>query len=174
MEKANSKQTIFSSKPLGVTAWIFLAINALKLVKTVSMYWPVGLLKNCSHAAIGRLDLFFRWALRGASRPLLASPRSGSRSSPSQSVNDRAFGQFPKPNSSSNFTSASEAAASENSTGPHPCRLAPGVPLSRRSSGVCSPCSHGRLGRVLLEDRASRATDSDDLSHTASGKESTT
>jgi hypothetical protein len=54
MEKANRKQTIFSSKPLGVTAWIFLANNALKLLKTVSMYWRVGLLKNSSHAAIGR------------------------------------------------------------------------------------------------------------------------
>ncbi len=38
MEKANRKQTIFNSKPLGVTAWIFLANNALKLLKTVSMY----------------------------------------------------------------------------------------------------------------------------------------
>jgi hypothetical protein len=60
MEKANRKQTIFSSKPLGVTAWIFLANNALKLLKTVSMYWRVGLLKNSSHAAIGRLDPFLR------------------------------------------------------------------------------------------------------------------
>jgi hypothetical protein len=63
MEKANRKQTIFSSKPLGVTAWIFLENIALKLLKTVSMYWRVGLLKNSSHAAIGRLDLFLRWAL---------------------------------------------------------------------------------------------------------------
>ena len=31
MEKANRKQTIFSSKPLGVTAWIFLENNALKV-----------------------------------------------------------------------------------------------------------------------------------------------
>jgi hypothetical protein len=45
MEKAKRKQTIFSSKPLGVTASIFLANNALKLLKTVSMYWRVGLLK---------------------------------------------------------------------------------------------------------------------------------
>ena len=64
MEKANRKQTIFSSNPLGVTAWILLANSALKLLKTVSMYWRVGLLKNSSHAAIGRLDLFLRWALR--------------------------------------------------------------------------------------------------------------
>jgi hypothetical protein len=36
-----------------------------KVLKTVSMYWRVvGLLKNSSHAAIGRLDLFLRWALR--------------------------------------------------------------------------------------------------------------
>ena len=64
MEKASTNQTIFSSKPLGVTAWILLANNALNLLKTVSMYWRVGLLKNSSHAAIGRLDLFLRWALR--------------------------------------------------------------------------------------------------------------
>jgi hypothetical protein len=32
--------------------------RALKLVKTVSMYWRAGLLKNSSHATIGRLDLF--------------------------------------------------------------------------------------------------------------------
>ena len=74
MEKANRKQTIFSSKPLGVTAWILLANNALKLLKTVSMYWRVGLLKNSSHAAIGRLDLFLRWALR-------CKPTSSSKSS---------------------------------------------------------------------------------------------
>jgi hypothetical protein len=35
-------------------------LNALKLLKTVSMYWRVGLLKNSSHGAIGRLDLFLR------------------------------------------------------------------------------------------------------------------
>jgi hypothetical protein len=60
MEKANRKQTIFNSKPLGVTAWIFLANNALSLLKTVSMYWRVGLLKNSSHRAIDRLGFFLR------------------------------------------------------------------------------------------------------------------
>ncbi len=50
MEKANRKQTIVSSKPLGVTAWIFLENIALKLLKTVSMYWRAGLLKNSSHS----------------------------------------------------------------------------------------------------------------------------
>ena len=64
MEKAKRKQTIFNSNPLGVTAWVFLANNALTLPNTVSMYWRVGLLKNSSHAGIGRLDLFLRWALR--------------------------------------------------------------------------------------------------------------
>ena len=38
MEKASRKQTIFNSKPLGVTAWIFLENIALNLLKTVSMY----------------------------------------------------------------------------------------------------------------------------------------
>jgi hypothetical protein len=34
--------------------------KALKLLKTVSMYWRVGLLKNSSHGAIGRLEFFLR------------------------------------------------------------------------------------------------------------------
>jgi hypothetical protein len=38
MEKASRKQTIFNSKPRGVTAWIFLENIALSLLKTVSMY----------------------------------------------------------------------------------------------------------------------------------------
>lgn len=38
MEKAKRKQTIFNSKPLGVTAWIFLANMALNSLKTVSIY----------------------------------------------------------------------------------------------------------------------------------------
>ena len=65
MEKANKKQTIFSSKPLDVTAWIFLANNALKLLKAVSMYWRVGLLKEllpCGHWPLG--SLLALWALR--------------------------------------------------------------------------------------------------------------
>lgn len=64
MEKASRKQTIFSSKPLGVTAWIFLANKALSRLNTVSMYWRIGLPKNSSQAGIGRLDLFLRWAFR--------------------------------------------------------------------------------------------------------------
>ncbi len=42
MEEAKRKQTIFNSKPLGVTAWIFLGNNAPGLLKTVSMYWRTG------------------------------------------------------------------------------------------------------------------------------------
>jgi len=38
MEKVSRKQTISSSKPLGVTAWIFLENSTLSLLKTVSMY----------------------------------------------------------------------------------------------------------------------------------------
>jgi hypothetical protein len=60
MEKASRKQTIFSSKPLGVTAWIFLENNALSLPKTVSMYRRVGLLKNSSHGGNCRLEFFLR------------------------------------------------------------------------------------------------------------------
>jgi hypothetical protein len=37
MEKANKKKTIFNSKPLGVTAWIFLANKSVNRLKTVSM-----------------------------------------------------------------------------------------------------------------------------------------
>ncbi len=64
MEKANREQTIFSSNPFGVTAWIFLENNALTLLKTVSMYWRVGLLRNSSHAGSCRLEFFLRWAFR--------------------------------------------------------------------------------------------------------------
>jgi hypothetical protein len=46
MEKANRKQTIFTSKPLGIAAWFLLANCALELLKTVSLYWRVGLLKT--------------------------------------------------------------------------------------------------------------------------------
>jgi hypothetical protein len=60
MEKASRKQTIFSSKPLGVTAWIFLGKKLLSRLKTVSMYWRIGLLKNSSHAAIGLFEFFLR------------------------------------------------------------------------------------------------------------------
>jgi hypothetical protein len=41
MEKANKKQTILSSKPPGVTAWIFPANNALKLL--IRAYIPLAL-----------------------------------------------------------------------------------------------------------------------------------
>ena len=64
MKKANRNQTTFSSKPLGVTAWIFLANKFVNSLKTVSMYLRIGLPKNSSHAALGRLELFLRWALR--------------------------------------------------------------------------------------------------------------
>jgi hypothetical protein len=33
-------------------------------LKTVSMYWRMGLPKNSSHKVIGLLDLFLRWAFR--------------------------------------------------------------------------------------------------------------
>jgi hypothetical protein len=46
MEKASRKQTIFSSNPRGVTAWIFLGKKLLSRLKTVSMYWRIGLLKE--------------------------------------------------------------------------------------------------------------------------------
>jgi hypothetical protein len=36
MEKANSKQTIFNSKPFGVTAWIFLENSAIRCIPLVS------------------------------------------------------------------------------------------------------------------------------------------
>jgi len=64
MEKANTNQTIFSSKPLGVTAGIFPENIALSLLKIVSMYWRIGLPKNSSHAGISRLEFFLRWAFR--------------------------------------------------------------------------------------------------------------
>jgi hypothetical protein len=64
MEKASRKQTIFNSKPLGVTAWIFLGNKLVSRLKTVSIYWRIGLLKNSSHIGIGRLEFFLRWALR--------------------------------------------------------------------------------------------------------------
>jgi len=38
MEKASKKQTTFNSKPVGVTAWIFLENKALNPLKTVLMY----------------------------------------------------------------------------------------------------------------------------------------
>ena len=63
MEKASRKQTIFNSKPLGVTAWIFLENIALNLLKTVSMYWRIGLPKNSSQAGIGLFEFFLRWAV---------------------------------------------------------------------------------------------------------------
>jgi hypothetical protein len=59
MEKAKRKQTIFNSKPLGVTAWIFLENIALNVLKTVSMYWRMGFARNSVQAECGRLDLFF-------------------------------------------------------------------------------------------------------------------
>jgi len=37
MEKASRNHTIFNSKPLGVTAWIFLANKLLSPLNTVSM-----------------------------------------------------------------------------------------------------------------------------------------
>jgi hypothetical protein len=64
MEKANRNQTIFSSKPRGVTAWIFLGKKLVSRLKTVSMYWRIGLLRNSSHAAIGLLEFFLRWAFK--------------------------------------------------------------------------------------------------------------
>ena len=74
MEKANRKQTIFSSKPRGVTAWIFLGKKLVSRLKTVSMYWRIGLPKNSSHAGTCLFEFFFRWAFR-------CSPTSSSRSS---------------------------------------------------------------------------------------------
>src|SRR5918997_2142288 len=55
IEKANRKQTIFNSKPLGVTAWIFLANKVVSRLKTVSMCWRIGFPRNSSHAGSGRL-----------------------------------------------------------------------------------------------------------------------
>ena len=75
MEKASRNQTIFSSKPLGVTAWIFPANKSLNRLKTVSMYCRIGLPTNSSHAGIGRLEFFLRWAFR------CKPPASCSRSS---------------------------------------------------------------------------------------------
>ncbi len=60
MEKVSRNQAIFSSKPLGVTAWIFPAHKALNRPKTVSMYWRIGLPKKSSHAGTGRLEFFRR------------------------------------------------------------------------------------------------------------------
>jgi len=74
MEKASRNQTIFNSKPLGVTAWIFLANKLVNRLKIVSMYWRIGLPKNSSHISIGLLEFFLRWALR-------CKPTSSSRSS---------------------------------------------------------------------------------------------
>jgi hypothetical protein len=51
MEKARRKQTIFSSKPFGVTAWIFLGKKLVSVPKTVSMYWRIGLPRNLSHGS---------------------------------------------------------------------------------------------------------------------------
>jgi hypothetical protein len=90
MEKANRKQTIFSSKPLGVTAWILLANNALKLLKTVSMYWRVGLLKNSSHADSTQL-LIASSPMRAGLKDLRSHPRAsqGSLRSSSTSPSSR-------------------------------------------------------------------------------------
>jgi hypothetical protein len=60
MEKASRNHTIFSSKPLGVTAWIFLANKLVSRLKTVSMYWRIGLPRNASHGGISRLEFFLR------------------------------------------------------------------------------------------------------------------
>ena len=64
MEKASRKQTIFSSKPHGVTAWIFLGKKLVSRLKTVSMYWRIGLPKNSSHADICLFEFFLRWAFK--------------------------------------------------------------------------------------------------------------
>lgn len=45
MGKASRKQMIFSSKPLGVTTWIFFENRFVNLLKTVSMYWRICLPK---------------------------------------------------------------------------------------------------------------------------------
>jgi hypothetical protein len=63
MEKASRKQTIFNSKPCGVTACILPENKRLNCPKTVSIYWRTGLPKNSSHAGIGRLEFFLRWLL---------------------------------------------------------------------------------------------------------------
>jgi hypothetical protein len=47
---------IFNSKFLGVTAWIFLGNRFVSQLKTVSMYWRIGLPKNSSRAGISRLS----------------------------------------------------------------------------------------------------------------------
>jgi hypothetical protein len=86
MEYANRKQTIFNSKPLGVTAWIFLANSALKLLVTENRLDVLanGLAQELlphRHRPLGSLLAF---GPSGASPPLLASPPSGSRCSPSR------------------------------------------------------------------------------------------
>ena len=65
MEKANRKQTIFSSKPLDVAACIFFGKKLVSRLKTVSMYWRVGLPRHSYHAGIGRLE-FLKALLRMA------------------------------------------------------------------------------------------------------------
>lgn len=64
IEKATREQTIFNSKPRGVTACIFLENISLNPLNTVSIYWRIGLPRNSSHAGIGLLEFFLRWALR--------------------------------------------------------------------------------------------------------------
>ncbi len=61
--KSQRKQTIFDSKPLGVTAWIFLENMQLNSPKIVSMYWRMGFAKNSVHAECGRLEFFFLWQM---------------------------------------------------------------------------------------------------------------
>jgi hypothetical protein len=58
MEKANKKQTILGSKHPGVTAWTFLANNALKLLSRT--YIPLGSLSLASRTSMAgtRRDVF--------------------------------------------------------------------------------------------------------------------
>src|SRR5215216_1009667 len=138
MEKANRKQTIFSSKPLGVTAWIFLGNKLLSRLKIVSMYWRMGLPKNSSHAGIGRLEqvliVIVGVALVGE--------------------NDRAFGQLQFQVLEHRNVSFRARLQGELN------RLLPAAlttrctPASRRSSAACSGGSLGTLRRFLREGRA--------------------
>lgn len=60
MEKASREQTIFNSKPLGMTAWILPENKRLNSPKTVSMYWRVGFAKTpCMSSVAAWSSSFF-------------------------------------------------------------------------------------------------------------------
>ena len=77
MGKASTNQTIFSSKPLCVTACFFPANKSLNRLKTVSIVLSDRFAQELLPRRIGSLDLFLRAGPLCASRqPLVVSKSS--------------------------------------------------------------------------------------------------